>query len=494
MAIIDRVAARREQALTRSWPVGVGTVLPFETRWGHDDSRFSPEDYEDYLATSNDVFSVVSARARLLAGLDLKFYSGRGTKKKELDSGRPVELHRYINEFWTTSRLARMDELSMGIWGETYWALEPPSAKSPLGEIWWLKASRMRPVGHETEYLDGYWYWPHMGGAPIHFSSDEVVWFRYPNPIDEFSAMSPLGAARLAADTARAMMTANGKLFEQGMNLAGLIVPPNDKMTFSKDQADDLERHLKSKFTGPKNAHRWAVLRYEAKFAQMSMSPKDAEFVAGLNMTFRQVCRAYGMQAVLHNDLEQASLGDANALERVEWSRALKPDAQFKAEEIREQYLPKFARDKGARAYPDHCEYDFSQIPALQESATEVWSRDQQMIDRGLLTINEWRERNGFPPVNWGERPWLPLNKAQVDKDGKLEAPGGAQPGVPPTAVQGGPPKVDAKGVPVKVPPDDEKNPVNKPNASRVWEVDHMQARQLLAAFGSQRLNGQSVR
>lgn len=490
MALLDRVVARRTQALTRSWPVGLGTVSPWETTTGHDDQRFSPEFFGDYLAKSNDIYSVVSARARLLSGLDLKFYKGRGTKKKEVDSGRPVDLYRWVNAHWTASRLARMDEMSMGVWGESYWALEPPNRTNPLGEIWWLKASRVRPAPDVLDYLDGYLYYPQMGGQPIHFTNEEIVWFRYPNPIDEFSPLSPLAAARLAADTASSMMKSNQQLFDQGMQLAGLVTPPSDKMVFSQKQVEDLEAHMKSRFSGPKNAHRWAVLRYEAQFKQMGVTPKDAEFVAGLGMTFRQVCRAYGMQAALHNDLEQASPGDTAALGRLEWSRALAPDAVFRADEIREQYLPRFLRDKDTRGLPDHCEFDFTAVPELQESQSEVWDRDTAALDRGMITINEWRNRNGMASVAWGNEPWLPLNKAQYI-DGKLQVPGQPQMGaggLPQDAVQGGPQQVDGNGVPAKKPPDDEVNPSNKPQRG-LGDLTHMQSRELLAAF-DRRVNG----
>lgn len=508
MGYVDDVLGRMRPQ-TRAWPVGAGTIGPWETAWGHDDNRFSPEEYENYIATSNDVYSVVSARARLLAGLDLRFYRGSGTKKKEVTDGQAVNLYRHVNHYWTQARLARMDEMSMGIWGETYWALEPPSAESPFGEIWWLKPSRMMPAPHVSDYLEGYLYTPQMGGEVIHFEPDEVVWFRYPNPIDEFSALSPLGAARLAADAASAMMRSNERMFTGGLQLAGLVVPPHEKVVFSEEQADDLEKYLKRKLTGPENAHRWAVLRYEAKFNQMTISPKDAEFVSGLNLSFRQVCRAYGMQASLHNDLEQSSPGDTAALERVEWARTLAPDARFRAEEIKEAYLrggDPYHVGKGKRGHvaprfggsgePDHCEYDFSAVPALQESATEVWARDTQALDRGMITINEWRERNGLPPVEWGAEPWLPLNKAQF-KDGQLQIPGGAPGapggamglGLPQDAIQGGPQFTDPSGVPLPKPPDDERNPVNKPQR----DFSHMEARRLLSALDARQANGKAV-
>jgi len=37
---------------------------------------------------------------------------------------------------------------------------------------------------------------PQYGGDPVRFEPHEVLWFRYPNPIDEFSALSPAGGGK----------------------------------------------------------------------------------------------------------------------------------------------------------------------------------------------------------------------------------------------------------------------------------------------------------
>lgn len=454
MGLIERIAARR-RGVQRTWPVGKGELIAPDYAYGHDQSEFSPEEYGDYAATSNDVYSVVALRARMLSGLNLRFYRGRGSEKAEDDSHPAVKQFRQVNPFWTSKRLARMDEFSMGLWGETFWALEPGRRGQP-GETWWLKPTRVRPIPHETGYIQGYAYHS-VSGQIITFAPDEVVWFRYPNPVDEFSPLSPLAAARLAADTSAAMMKSNNRLFEQGLQIAGLIVPPHDKVTFSQEQASDLERQLERRLTGADKAHRWAVLRYEAQFKQLAITPKDAEFVSGLNMSFRQVCRAYGMPSPLLNDLEHATLANAREFERIAWSTSLVSDAEFRAAEVEEQYLPRFT---GA---PDHCAYDFTQVSALQESATESWTREAQALDRGALTINEWRKSKGMPPVPWGDRPYLPVNKAPVGEDGQLQLPEPA----------------------VKL-PDDEVNPATpapQTSGEKHLTLDHLAARKLLASF-----------
>ena len=462
MGLVDRVFAEHRRRGALSWPVGKGALIGPEERYGHSQAEFAPTEYGDYLATSNDIYSVAQRRARLMSSLKLKFYRGRDSEKKEVDGHPAVNLWWYVNPFWTAERLARMDELSMCVWGETCWAIEYDRGRPR--EIWWMKPSRVNPVPDSLGYIKGYVY-ESVSGELIRFEPHEVIWFRYPNPLDEFSPLSPLAASRLAADTSVAMMKSNEQLFSQGMQAAGLIVPSTDKVTFTNEQADDLELHLRKKLTGSKNAHKWAVMRYEAQFKQLSISPKDAEFAAGLGLTFQQVCRAYGMQSVLMNDLQHSTLANATAFERIEWTGALKPDSEFRAAEVREQYLPLFRSVQGGG--PDFCEYDFSQVASLQESASESWAREAQAMDRGAITINEWRENKGMGPVPWGDRPYMPVNKAPLAPDGSLELPDTGQ----------------------DKPPDDERNPSVQPDRSG---LNHMAARRLLAQF-TPYLNGHQL-
>ena len=405
MGLLERIdEERRPQA---AWRVGTGSLTTSERTAGHDDELFSPESYGNYLATSNEIYSAAQLRARLMSSVDLRLYDRDGPEKREQVGGPEYTLLRRVNPFWTRRRLARMDELAMCIWGESFWALEPGPTGAPA-EIWWMKPSRVKPVPHETGYLSGYLYYPATGGKPIPFRADEVVWFRYPNPIDEFSAMSPLAAARLAADTASSMMKSNNAMFTQGLQMGGVVTPANDKVSFTPEQSTELAEMLDKRFKGVDKAHRWAVMRYEAQFQKMQISPKDAEFVEGLNLTLRQVANAYGIPVPLLNDLSHATLANAREYERILWTHSLVPDARLRAEEIVEQFLPRF------RTRTTWAEFDFSGVAALQESETEQWSREAEQIRVGGITINEWRKKHGLPPVPWGDVWWAPVNQSPV--------------------------------------------------------------------------------
>lgn len=409
MGLYEKFQAAKQAKGLRAWPVGEGAVPLGDRLHGHQ-SEFSPEEYGDYLATSNEIYSAANLRARLMSGLQLGCFNGRGSDKAEISSGPVVDLLRYVNPHWTLPRLHRMDELSMCVWGQSFWAVEKDGGIPR--EIWWMKPSRVRPVPDAQGYLKEFLYEPIHGGQVISFLPDEVVWFRYPNPIDEFAPLSPLAAARLAADTGKAMMKSNGELFSDGLQLAGLVVPSTDKVSFSEPQAQELEHLLSRRWSGKDKRHKWAVLRYEAQFKQLGVTPKDAEFVDGLNLTLRQVGNAYGIPSPLLNDMEHATLSNAREYQQILWAHALVPDADLRAAEIEEQLLPMFGRGRGGGV--DHVEWDYSKVPALQEAATEVWDRERGQLEVGAITVNEWRKSHGMPSVPWGDVWWGPVNKSAV--------------------------------------------------------------------------------
>jgi HK97 family phage portal protein len=409
MGLLERIEQARQPQ--NAWPVGPAEGYRMSPELRRGESEFNPESYGNYIATSNEIYSVVSQRARLMSGLKLDLFKGREHDKKSVTAGPAYDLLRHVNPFWTWKRLVRMDELSMGVWGESFWAIEKDRAGTPKN-IWWMKSPRVTPVPDASGYLRGFVY-ESVAGEPIPFGADEVVWFRYPNPIDEFSPLSPLAAARLAADTAKAMQVANGKLFDNGLTAAGLVVPAGDKVTFSEEQGNELEDFLDKRLRGADKAHRWAVLRFDAEFKGLNVTPKDAEYVAGMNMTLRQVCNAYGWPSPLLNDPTGATLTNLREYQKQAWEHALVPDADFKAEEIEEQLLPMF--NGVGRGQVDHVAWDYSKVAALQESASEAWTREYQAIDRGALTINEWRRSHGKPDVPWGDVYWAPVNKEPVE-------------------------------------------------------------------------------
>lgn len=404
---VGNLVGKFEAARQRAFVLGAGVVDPYETQTGHDKSQFSSEEYGEYIATSSAIYSCVTLRANLLKGLPIKAYKGQGDKRQEVTSGKLVDLLHKVNPFWTMRRLLDMTEKSLGLWGENFWFCERGvSGKLPPREIWWGRPDRVRVVPDEENYIRKFLYYPASSPEPIEFDPWEVIWFRYANPMDEFAGLSPVAAIRIAADLRSSALKSNKKLFDQGMQLGGAIVPPKGS-TLPKEQAREIEETVNKRFSGVDKAHRWAVFRYEFDVKEVGINARDAEFLGTLNMTLEEVARGYGIPLDLVGG--QRTYENVQGSERAVWTRTMKPEAMDIADEITEQLVPMFGNEA------DSVEFDFSDIEALHESETAAWDRDKGKIESGAKTINEWREEQGMERVAWGDVWWAPGTLVPVE-------------------------------------------------------------------------------
>jgi HK97 family phage portal protein len=419
MGILERIKNRFSPAARRDFVLGPAVVDPADAYWGHDATPFKPEEYAAYLASSNGVYTCATLRAELLASLPLRFYQGQGEKRVEKPDSPAARLVKYVNPFWTLERLIRMTELSNCIWGEAFWFLDRgQSGRGAPAAIYWGRSDRVRVVPDEKKYVAGYLYTPVGAAEPIPFEPQEVVWMPYANIIDEFAGLSPLAAARLAADTASASMQANRKMFENGLHLGGIVMPPPGGNIFPPEQAKTLSELFDRRFKGIDKAHRWAVMQFEVQTKEMgNVTPRDAEYLGGLAQSLSDIARAYHVPLDLVGG--QRTYQNFEAAMKAVWTLAVLPQARWIAAELNEKLLCYFPD-------VDECEFDASGIAELQEAETERWAREREQIDRGAITINEWRAANGLTPVAWGDDPLVGGGLKPVSY--LMENPGGPAP------------------------------------------------------------------
>ena len=423
--------AERIRAWFRQFVLGPGVVEPWEAVQGHDNTTYTPPEYGDYIATSNGVYACASLRAKMLSGLPLKLYRNGRNGKTDVSGGPEVQLLQKVNPFWTFGRLIEMTELSLCLWGEAFWFMERgQGGRSKPREIWWGRPDRVKVVPHVTDYISGFLYEPILGQAPLAFSTQEVVWLRYPNPIDEYSGLSPLAAARLGADLSSAAMVSNRNIFRNGNQMAGFIAPKAANGGYmTPQQAEDVSDLLGRRFKGVDNAHRVGVLRFDAQFQNVSFTPKDAEFLGALRWSLGEISRAYGVPPELVGDHENATYSNMEQAYKAVWETTMLPECRFIASEITEQLLPMFGT-----ATDTFVEFDTSEVSALQPDETAEWTRSKEQITVGVITINEWREEQGKDPLPWGDVWWGPSSLTPIETSEQPE------PEPPPMAIEAVPP------------------------------------------------------
>lgn len=385
--------------ISKAFRLGPAVVEAADVAFGTDPEKWSPEVYGNYIATSSAVYACVNLRARNIASLPLLLYRDG----KILESGALHDLLRTVNPHWTPNRLWQMTTMALDLWGEAFWVLERgQDGQQRPKEIWWARPDRMRMIPDEKNYLAGWIY--EWNNQRLAFSPGEVIWFRNPNPIDEFEGLSPIAATRLALDTGHAALRSNNAVFTNGTQLSGVVTPADKDLTWARDQVEALRDMLDRRFRGVDKAHRLAVLGQAATFTPMSISPKDAQFIELMKWTRSDACMVYGVPPELIGDQEGATYNNVQQAHTGFWTDTMIPLASMLAGELVEQLLPMFGGEV------DHCDFDLSTVPALQADQQKIADQAKAWASMGVplnailkeLAPQYLNNGEGWP---WGDQP-----------------------------------------------------------------------------------------
>ena len=355
--------------------------------------RARPE-YGRYYASSVPVYAAIKLRADAVSRPSLRIYrrgSGPGGSSAAVDSDHPVaRLMQRVNPWTTSNDLWRSTEIHLNLWGSAFWALERDA--DGQWEIWPLRPDRVTVLPDDRRYLRGFVYQGRTG--PVAYTPDEVVWLRYYNPLEEYAGFSPLAPSRLSVDMGRDGMRFNRNFFRNSAQ-PDFVMLTDESMT--DGEIADFYRQWEARYQGAGNAHRPAIANFIKDIKTLGVSHKDMDFIQGLRWSLEEVSRAFGVPKPLLGDLERATYANINGAERMFWRNTIVPELKFLEEHLTRMLLPRLG-------YPGlGLEFDLSSIEALQEDENQRVAREMQLLDRGVVTINELRRQRGLPGVPWGD-------------------------------------------------------------------------------------------
>ena len=349
-------------------------------------------EYGQYYATSVPVYAAIKMRADALARSPAIIYrqASDGNKIAVAPTHPARQLFERVNRWSSRGDLWRATEIYLNLWGSAFWAVERDADGRP--EIWPLRPDRMAVIPDRKEHVRGFVYHGRAGRVP--YTPDEMVWLRYFNPMDEYAGLSPLASARLAVDMGQDGLRFN-RSFLRNSAQPDFVLLTNE--TMNDNEIEDFYRRWEARFQGPSRAHRPAVASFVRDIKTLGISHREMDFIEGLRWSLEEVSRAYGVPKPLLSDLERATFSNVNAAERFFWRNTMVPEMLFLAEQVTRKLFPLLG-------YPElELEFDLTAIEALGEGDTARVARETQLLDRGVLTINEVRRSRNLPDVPWGD-------------------------------------------------------------------------------------------
>lgn len=244
------------------------------------------------------------------------------------------------------------------------------------------------------------------------FEPSEIIHTKRFNPKD-----MALGQSQIEPLKDTLLEDRNAKRWQAGLYKNSLVAGGvfSTEGPLSKGQKERLEKQLKDKYTGTGNTHKFLITESGTKYQQITMTPKDVEFLNQTKANREKVLAVFGEPPTIAG-LENANFAESKIFEQIFWTKTVIPLVNRVIDTFNMQYIPLFDDSLFLQA-------DTSGIQALHENFTDVVSMVHDLTPV-VMTVNEGRriisQQFGFdlPELKNGDILYIPVNMVPVDEVG----------------------------------------------------------------------------
>jgi len=417
--------------------------------FGWDTSLPGQWDWSAYVnAYKSWVYIAIDKIARSVAMLPLELYVYRSTRDGKLVHGHEVKLalrqcedeldrKRYLKSMQlekepvtTHPWLELMQKpnaitVRFALWYDTMVKMELGGScgwympKGPLGipgAIYVLpltSSAKLSPIPDPVTLIKGFKY--EDGNLRQTFELDEVMYMRYPSPRSPIEGMSALRSQIYPYSIDDYMDKLQYYMFKNkavpGLNL-------HTDQPLKGQQVEDIRTQIANTFEGAKNAGKLFVTHSGLKIGQ-ALTPPFKELVLDKISDLQQdkILAAYDVPAGLVGLVKDVNRANMEALKESFFGETIRSKTMLIEEYIEAFMLP---------MYDERLTCDF-RIPELSQRDLDLQER-RENLDRGVTTINEERAKMQLDEVEWGDKPWMPVNRLPWEEE---ETDPGAPPAGP---------------------------------------------------------------
>jgi HK97 family phage portal protein len=394
---LSRAAGKPEsRKASRAWMGGGAMraymVMPGQPVWSDRDySQFAIEAYVRNVVAHRSINMIASAAASV--PFDLFATNSRGMRR-ELAAHPVLKLLRRPNPTQSGTDLLHGLYHYRMISGNAYVQGVGPK-DAPPSELYLLRPDRVAVLAGAGALPSGYRYM--VGDKAVDFPVDRLsgrsrlLHIKNFHPLNDWYGLSPVEAAAYSIDQHNQSGAWNQALLQNGARPSGALVVRNDNGgsgTLSEDQYTRIKMQMDEQFSGQANAGRPLLLEGGLDWKEMSLTPKDMDFIEGKNSAARDIALAFGVPPQLlgiPGDNRYANMQEARlAL----WEQTVMPLVQNTLDALNSWLMPMFDGQLELVANTDG-------ISALAVRNQVIWDRVERA---NFLSDDEKRAAVGYPP------------------------------------------------------------------------------------------------
>lgn len=368
-------------------------VMPGQAVWmGRDYFQFSQEAYIKNVIAHRAIDMVTTSAA----SVKVKLYviNAKGEKKE-------IKKHAVLDLLKQPSPMQGMSEFFQSLYH--YYQISGNAFVQAVGvkdappkELHLLRPDRMSVIAGNGALPASYRYTvgSNVRDFPVNrmTGKSQILHLRSFHPLSDWYGLSPVEAAAYSIDQHNQSGAWNQALLQNGARPSGaLVVRPEagGGGVLSADQYTRVKQQIDEQFSGAANAGRPLLLEGGLEWKEMSISPKDMDFVQAKHSSARDIALAFGVPPQLlgiPGDNTYANLQEARLSL---WEQTVLPLVQRTVDALNSWLVPMFAGN--VEIAPD-----IEGISALATRNQAIWDRVEKA---SFLTDNEKRAAVGYGAV-----------------------------------------------------------------------------------------------
>lgn len=220
-------------------------------------------------------------------------------------------------------------------------------------------------------------------------SSDaaSVLWVRSPHPTILHRGMSPVEAAGLSLDLDRYARLYNRQYMQSGGRPDGVLAIKGEADQHTMDA-------LEAKFNGEDRAGRTTAIQADAiSYADLAKHPRDMQWSETMDRMRKEASMVFGVPESMMGDASGRTFDNADAEYAIFWQNRLGPLLSLLDDQL-DVLTP------GGQSDESYLRHDTSGVWVLSRHQRAEHDRAAADLDRGVITIDDYRERIGLPRLD----------------------------------------------------------------------------------------------
>lgn len=343
------------------------------------------------------VFACMQKRMDAVSEPPMRVYDYSGDTPQELEDSPLRELIEHPCEGVTEKAFWQISENNRLTAGFSCWEKE----RNRMGQVihlWPMRSDWVSFYRGQGRPIDRVRYQPY-GLPPQDIDRDDVLIFMDYDPI--YPLLKGLGAVAVAMRSIGVDNATTDYLkvfFQRGSVISGLLT---SDQSLSDPEADRIQQRWGQAHGGVDNwaEHNIAVLGAGSKYQSIGMNFKEMAFEQLDGRDEARICAAFKVPPILIGakvGLAASTFSNYGEARKAFYEETVTADWQYFQGEIDTQLLPEFA-DK-AKSY--YCEFDNTNVRALQEDRSASWNRSIAAAKQNVVTRDEAREEMGLDPID----------------------------------------------------------------------------------------------